>query len=63
MKKMIIAVLLLTMCASIVSAQILSEWRGPNRDGIAPETGWSSEGSTSWSVNVGLGYSAVAVQG
>ena len=41
-------------------------WRGPNMNGISAETGWlakwSAEGPKQlWKVNVGAGYSAVAV--
>jgi outer membrane protein assembly factor BamB len=45
----------------------LSDWRGPNRDGIFPETGllkvWPDEGPTlRWSVDsLGLGHNSVAV--
>ncbi len=42
-------------------------WRGPNADGISVETDWSVEAFSSltpaWKINVGAGYSAVAVVG
>ncbi len=39
------------------------QWRGPDRNGISNETGWSAEGKADavWSKNVGLGYSSVTV--
>ena len=38
-------------------------WRGPNRDGISAEGGWSPTGRDQalWTRDVGLGYSAVAI--
>lgn len=42
-------------------------WRGPNADGISVETDWNVEAVSSltptWKINVGEGYSAVAVVG
>jgi len=40
-----------------------STWRGPNRNGISPDTEWSIVGAAEplWSAKVGLGYSAVAI--
>ena len=39
------------------------QWRGPNRDGIAPETfAWpAGEPKELWRVSVGAGYSGVSV--
>ncbi|EDY20560.1 Kelch repeat-containing protein [Chthoniobacter flavus Ellin428] len=42
------------------------QWRGPNRDGIAPETGWRKDWPADgppklWSVQVGMGLSAPVV--
>lgn len=42
------------------------QWRGPNRDGISPETGWNPEllkegMKPAWEENVGAGYSAVSI--
>ena len=38
-------------------------WRGPDRNGISRETGWSSEGAEKplWTAEVGLGHSSFAV--
>ncbi|MCP3915210.1 MAG: PQQ-binding-like beta-propeller repeat protein [bacterium] len=38
-------------------------WRGPARDGISTETNWRERGAEKdlWKRNVGLGYSAVAI--
>lgn len=38
-------------------------WRGPGRDGISRESGWSSSGKEAdlWRADVGRGYSCVAV--
>ena len=38
-------------------------WRGPNRDMVSPESGWSVEGRPDplWSANVGRGYSCVSI--
>lgn len=38
-------------------------WRGPDRSGIAPETGWVAAGKALWSAEVGLGYSSPSVAG
>lgn len=40
-------------------------WRGPERDGVAHERGWSTAGKEQdlWRVDVGRGYSCVAVAG
>lgn len=37
------------------------QWRGPARNGISAETGWTDEGRAAWRREVGLGYSAVSV--
>src|SRR6516162_894026 len=44
------------------------QWRGPNRDGISKETGWSSKWSDQgpkklWQGSVGIGYSSFSVSG
>jgi outer membrane protein assembly factor BamB len=44
------------------------QWRGPNRDGISKETGWSSKWSEQgpkklWEGSVGIGYSSFSVGG
>ena len=38
-------------------------WRGPERTGVSPETGWQTEGAEEplWSMNVGRGYSAPSI--
>ena len=38
-------------------------WRGPRRDAVSTETGWSLTGKASplWKANVGLGYSSVSI--
>ncbi len=45
-----------------------AQWRGPNRDGISTETGWSYRWPANgprklWSRSIGSGYAAVAVSG
>jgi len=51
----------------IATAQVddWPQWRGPNRDGVAPCTAWSAEGAETplWRTNVGLGYSNVCLRG
>jgi len=39
------------------------QWRGPNRNGVSPETAWSAEGKEDplWETEVGLGYATVSV--
>ena len=32
-------------------------WRGLNHDGLSTGAGWSAQGNTVWSKDVGLGYS------
>ncbi|MDX1934423.1 MAG: PQQ-binding-like beta-propeller repeat protein [Capsulimonadales bacterium] len=59
-------VALLTLSAGTVGATDWPQWRGPNRDGISPETGLPSSFPTGgpkrlWSVNVGAGFSSVSV--
>ena len=38
-------------------------WRGPNRDGIAREEGWSDQGRELWRAELGLGYSSLSLAG
>ncbi len=42
-----------------------TQWRGPDRNGIAAETTWRSEIADTplWEINVGLGYSSVCLTG
>jgi outer membrane protein assembly factor BamB len=47
-------------------AEDWSQWRGPNRDGISNEKGWSTKWAESgptqlWKLSVGTGYSSVAI--
>ena len=37
------------------------QWRGAEGDGLSHEVAWSPEGTTRWSAEIGLGYSAVSV--
>ncbi len=41
------------------------QWGGPTRSGVSSETGWSSQGKPQplWKVQLGIGYSSVAVKG
>lgn len=40
-------------------------WRGPDRTGVSPESGWSTEGAEDalWRAEVGRGYSAPSIAG
>lgn len=40
-----------------------SAWRGPDRNGVSPDTDWTIYGAEAplWTAEVGLGYSAVAI--
>jgi len=54
------------MWGGAVSADDWPQWRGPNRDGISTETGWTTdwpkEGPPKlWETEIGKGYSTVAV--
>jgi outer membrane protein assembly factor BamB len=65
---------LICLCAflllcSAVFAQSPSwpRWRGPNGDGISPETGWNPKAleggaKAAWKADVGFGYSDVVIQ-
>ena len=49
-----------------VSAADWPQWRGPNRDGISTETGWTSQWPATgpkqvWKAGVGTGYSGISV--
>jgi outer membrane protein assembly factor BamB len=57
------ASLAITATASAVPAD-WPQWRGPARNGISAETGWSSTGRDEnvWTASVGLGYSSFAVR-
>lgn len=60
-------VIMLTCAFSVTSlAEDWYQWRGPNRDGISNEKGWSSTWPTSgpkklWEKSLGVGYATVAV--
>ncbi|MCR9243939.1 MAG: PQQ-like beta-propeller repeat protein [bacterium] len=60
----------LALVVGVAAAAAQSEpdwphWRGPARDGMSSETGWTTRGRTEplWSVDIGLGYSSVAIAG
>ena len=38
------------------------QWRGPSRNGISTEQGWTPKGRAGWKAEVGLGYSAFVIQ-
>lgn len=48
---------------SAASGHDWPQWRGPARDGISRESGWSAAGAeeSSWERDVGLGYSTVSI--
>lgn len=58
-------VLLLALSSStaLAAADDWPHWRGPDRNGIAPEQGWSTAGADEplWKVDVGRGYSSPSV--
>lgn len=66
-KLFLILVLLLSVTSGTLTLSAQSQWRGPNRDGIYPETGllkkWPSEGpNILWSFEgLGTGMGSVAV--
>ena len=56
------------VAATSVVADDWPQWRGPNRNGISAETNWNwnwnqRSPQTLWSKKLGVGCSAVAVQG
>ena len=61
------ALILVCVIATFTSASAQSQWRGPNRDGIYPETGllkkWPAEGPKMlWSFDgLGIGMGSVAI--
>ena len=64
------ALLSLTAVALAATAHAADwpSWRGPNRDGITPETDWSSDWPKDgpvqlWKANVGVGFSSMVVAG
>ena len=65
MKRTIVFWGLLLMATAAIAAD-WPQWRGPNRDGISPETNWSAQWPAGgpkqlWQAQVGIGCSAVAV--
>lgn len=58
--------MLLCLLSAMSFAADWPQWRGPNRDGISSETGWSSSWpedgpKQAWKLSIGVGYSSVAV--
>ncbi|MFC1715401.1 PQQ-binding-like beta-propeller repeat protein [Candidatus Poribacteria bacterium] len=68
MKAIIIVSMSILFCflATTSFAADWPQWRGPSRDGVSSETGWSSSWpedgpKQAWKLSVGIGYSSVAV--
>ena len=66
-KTLLLAAILMT-AAPLVFSEDWPQWRGPNRDGIAPDTTWRPESLSGgpriqWETTVGVGFSSVAVSG
>jgi outer membrane protein assembly factor BamB len=62
----VLGIILIWNQFSIAGANDWSQWRGPNRDGISNEKGWSVTWSPEgpkqlWKLSVGTGYSSMAV--
>jgi outer membrane protein assembly factor BamB len=58
----------LLLAGTDTSANDWPHWRGPHRNGISTESGWSAElpaggPKVLWTAKVGLGYSSIAVVG
>ena len=61
-----IATAIISFCAGPLSADDWPQWRGPARNGISAETGWSAEWPAEgpkvlWKAEVGLGFSSFSV--
>src|SRR5687768_9795650 len=58
-------IVLLCLVSAAVNGADWPQWRGPNRNGISAETGWTptSNPRRVWSAQVGQGFSSVAVVG
>jgi outer membrane protein assembly factor BamB len=63
-----LVVIMLWMCLASARAQDADwpQYRGPNRDGISKESGWTTDWPAdgppvAWKTNVGVGYSCVSV--
>ena len=57
---------LIFIWAKLSFAEDWYQWRGPNRDGISQEKGWSTKWADGgptvlWKISVGIGYSSVSV--
>ena len=70
MNRLLLCIALLLVFPAISFAQSFDwpQWRGPNGDGTSAETGWNplalKDGAkVLWNVNIGFGYSNVAIQG
>ena len=57
--------LLTTLLLGEAAAADWPVWRGPNRDGISTETGWSlpADPKILWEAEVGLGFASFVVAG
>src|SRR5437868_4930185 len=63
-----IVLALATLSLAVAQAEDWPQWRGPHHNGISAESGWLSRWPPSgprrvWAVQVGQGYSSVAVVG
>lgn len=66
MKNLFLALALVAACPAALHASDWPSWRGPNRDGITPETDWSSDWPKDgparlWKAAVGVGFSSMVV--
>jgi len=64
----VVFIVTILLCTSVVDAADWPQWRGPNRNGISTETGWTAKWSeqppkVAWRAEVGKGYCAVSVVG
>ena len=69
MNKLFILVILATICSCSTNSQNISEWRGPDRSGIYPETDllkeWPKKGPEEiWTIeDIGNGYGSPTIDG
>ncbi|MGB9597126.1 MAG: PQQ-binding-like beta-propeller repeat protein [Candidatus Poribacteria bacterium] len=69
LSRIIIVSLILNLVILWIKSSIAEDWyqwRGPNRDGVSQEKGWSTKWADSgptilWKISVGTGYSSVVV--
>ena len=66
MNKVILGLALIVFVLQSANAADWPQWRGPTRDGLSTETGWSTQWPANgpavlWKLNVGTGCSSVAV--